>query len=450
MSSAIVHPALRRAVNRNDIELLRDFLEDFHDADVADMLQEESTAGACEILSYLTPIRRARVFGHLPVFWQEKMVAELSDQDLSGLLKDIDTDEGADLLHIIPQERHDSILRFVARKTREDLLKLAEHQEGTVGAIMTCDYVTVSARMTVAEALDNVRKTAPNAEMIYQVYVIDSGHRLIGTISLRELILNSPKLSIKDLMTTDLISIGVSSKQEEAAKLISRYDLLALPVVDDDKHFVGIVTYDDAMDVTEQETTEDMHKAATISPLISNLRHAKMWDLYRKRIVWLLVLVFGNLFSGAGIAYFEDTIAAYVVLVFFLPLLVDSGGNAGAQAATLVIRSLATNDIRLQDWGRMLGREIMVAMSLGLTMAAAVSLIGFHRGGAEIALIVALSMLGCVLVGSLVGLSLPFLFTRIGWDPAVASGPLVTTVADATGVVIYFQIASSILHLPAA
>ncbi|MDO8939307.1 MAG: magnesium transporter [Methylicorpusculum sp.] len=449
MTSAIVHPALRRAVNRNDIEQLRGFLEDFHEADIADILQEESTAGACEIVSYLSPDRRAAVFGHLPPFWQEKMVAELSDQDLSGLLKDIDADEGADLLHVIPQERHASILRLVARKTREDLLKLAKHQEGTVGAIMTCDYVTVSAQMTMAEALDNVRKTAPNAEMIYQVYVVDSKHRLNGTISLRELILNLPKAVVKDIMTTELVSIGVFSKQEEAAKMISRYDLLALPVVDDDKHLVGIVTYDDAMDVAEQEATEDMHKAATISP-VSNLRHASLLTLYRKRIVWLLVLVFGNLFSGAGIAYFEDTIAAYVVLVFFLPLLVDSGGNAGSQAATLVIRSLATNDIHLKDWGRMLGREIIVALSLGLTMAVAVSLIGFHRGGADIALIVALSMLGCVLVGSLVGLSLPFLLTRIGLDPATASAPLVTTVADAVGVVIYFWIATSILPIPAS
>ncbi|MDZ4153608.1 magnesium transporter [Methylicorpusculum sp.] len=449
MTSAFVHPALRRAVNRNDIEQLRGFLEDFHEADIADILQEESTAGACEIVSYLSPDRRAAVFGHLPPFWQEKMVAELSDQDLSGLLKDIDADEGADLLHVIPQERHASILRLVARKTREDLLKLAKHQEGTVGAIMTCDYVTVSAQMTMAEALDNVRKTAPNAEMIYQVYVVDSKHRLNGTISLRELILNLPKAVVKDIMTTELVSIGVFSKQEEAAKMISRYDLLALPVVDDDKHLVGIVTYDDAMDVAEQEATEDMHKAATISP-VSNLRHASLLTLYRKRIVWLLVLVFGNLFSGAGIAYFEDTIAAYVVLVFFLPLLVDSGGNAGSQAATLVIRSLATNDIHLKDWGRMLGREIIVALSLGLTMAVAVSLIGFHRGGADIALIVALSMLGCVLVGSLVGLSLPFLLTRIGLDPATASAPLVTTVADAVGVVIYFWIATSILPIPAS
>ncbi|MDO8845888.1 magnesium transporter [Methylicorpusculum sp.] len=449
MTSAIVHPALRRAVNRNDIEQLRGFLEDFHEADIADILQEESTAGACEIVSYLSPDRRAAVFGHLPPFWQEKMVAELSDQDLSGLLKDIDADEGADLLHVIPQERHASILRLVARKTREDLLKLAKHKEGTVGAIMTCDYVTVSAQMTMAEALDNVRKTAPNAEMIYQVYVVDSKHRLNGTISLRELILNLPKAVVKDIMTTELVSIGVFSKQEEAAKMISRYDLLALPVVDDDKHLVGIVTYDDAMDVAEQEATEDMHKAATISP-VSNLRHASLLTLYRKRIVWLLVLVFGNLFSGAGIAYFEDTIAAYVVLVFFLPLLVDSGGNAGSQAATLVIRSLATNDIHLKDWGRMLGREIIVALSLGLTMAVAVSLIGFHRGGADIALIVALSMLGCVLVGSLVGLSLPFLLTRIGLDPATASAPLVTTVADAVGVVIYFWIATSILPIPAS
>src|SRR5690606_35422484 len=214
----------------------------------------------------------------------------------------------------------------------------------------------------------------------------------VGTVSLRELIVAPPGARVRDLMLEDVIFARVDEKQEEAAAKIAKYDLLALPVVNGGDRLVGIVTYDDAMDVLEEEVTEDFQKVGTVSRLVTNVRDAGIGTLYRARIVWLIVLVFGNIFSGAGIAYFEETIAAYVALVFFLPLLIGSGGNAGSQAATLMVRALATGDVRLGDWGRMIGREVVVASALGLTMAAAVSLIGLARGGPPIALTVAVSM----------------------------------------------------------
>jgi magnesium transporter len=232
------------------------------------------------------------------------------------------------------------------------------------------------------------------------------------------------------------------------ARQIARYDALALPVVDGEGRLVGIVTYDDAMDVAEAEATEDFHKVGTVTRLMTGVREAGVLALYRARIVWLVVLVFGNIFSGAGIAAFEGTIATYVALVFFLPLLIGSGGNAGAQSATLMVRALATGDVALADWGRMIGRELLIAGLLGLTMALAVSPIGLARGGPEIALVVAGAMVLIVLVGSTIGLTLPFVLTRLGLDPATASAPLVTTIADATGVVIYLAIATAALPPP--
>lgn len=209
---------------------------------------------------------------------------------------------------------------------------------------------------------------------------------------------------------------------------------------------VGIVTADDAMDVAQDEATEDFHKSGgSLGRVAHSIKDASVGVLYRNRVFWLVLLVFGNVFSGAGIAYFEDLIAANVVLVFFLPLLIDSGGNAGSQAATLMVRALATGDVVLRDWASMLGRELVVAGLLGLTMALAVSTIGFVRGGLSIALVVALTMQVIVIVGSVIGMSLPFLLSRFNADPASASSPLITTIADGAGVVIYFYIASRLL-----
>ncbi len=449
MPTAILNDYLRRAIERKDYQAVRQFLEEFQAVDLAELLQTEPAETARELLMHLPVAQRASVFGHLPSDWQAQLTATMTDKEVSQLLRHLDADEGADLLHVLPEDRHDLVLRNIAHAEREALRRLASYEEGTAGAIMTSDYMTVPAEINAGEALNVIRKSAPSAELIYQIYTVDTQYRLIGTLSLRELIMNKPEALIKDLMTTDMVKTTLSAKQEEAAKLISRYDLLSLPVVDDEGHLVGIITYDDAMDVAEAEATEDMHKSATVGPLAGNFRDAKLLTLYRKRIVWLLLLVFGNLISGAGIAYYEETIAAYVVLVFFLPLLIDSGGNAGSQAATLVIRSMATGDVALSDWRKLLLKEVAVASGLGLTMAAAVSVIGAYRGGFDIAWVVALSMICIVMTGSLVGLCLPFILDRLDWDPATASAPLVTTIADASGVLIYFWIATWILHLPA-
>jgi len=241
----------------------------------------------------------------------------------------------------------------------------------------------------------------------------------------------------------------VDTEQEDVARLISRYDLLAIPVLDGEDRMVGIITYDDAMDVAEEEATEDIHKSATVGKLTDGLRKSSLFTLYRKRAGWLVLLVFVNLFSGAGIAYFEDIVATYLVLIFFLPLLIGSAGNAGSQAATLMVRGMATGEVQLKDWAVMLGREIAVASALGLTMAGAVAMVAYYRGGPDIALVVALSMVSVVVVGSLVGMLLPFILGKLNFDPATASAPLVASIADVTGVLVYFSIATYILGFTA-
>jgi magnesium transporter len=250
---------------------------------------------------------------------------------------------------------------------------------------------------------------------------------------------------VAEIMEPDPVTVRADAEQEEAASLIARYDLLALPVVDADGRMLGIVTQDDAMDVAEEEATEDIYKASTVGEFEGSVRDASLVSLWRARIFWLVLLVFGNIFSGAGIAAFEGLIAENLALLFFLPLLIASGGNAGAQSATLMVRALATGDARVADWGRMVLREAAVALGLGLAMAVAVSWIGWWRGGPEIALVVAAAMLIIVVIGGLIGVSLPFLFARIDRDPAAASGPLVTSITDVLGVLAYFGVAALLL-----
>ncbi|EWH00158.1 magnesium transporter [Halomonas sp. BC04] len=448
MSYAVLAASLRSAMQRNDQETIHRLIAEMQPADLADFVQHEQTDTVISLLRHLPLERRAVAFGYLSVALQEEVAATLTDKKLGELLEHMSADERADLFKLLDEDRQQALLNSLAKEAREDLRKLASYDEGTAGAVMTSDYVAIPAYYDVKRALKTIRKTGAEAETIYQLYCIDTAGRLLGTVSLRELILAETDTQIAELMTEDVVHVTTTTPQEDVARLISRYDLLALPVVNGGEQLVGIITYDDAMDVAEEEATEDMHKGVSVGKLEGGLRSASLFDLYRKRIVWLVLLVFANIFSGAGIAYFEETIEAYIALVFFLPLLVDSGGNAGSQAATLMVRGMATGDVRSRDWARLLGREVFVAIGLGLTMALAVSVVGVFRAGTEIALVVAMSMVLIVIVGSLIGMILPFILDRLGWDPATASAPLVTSIADASGVLIYFAIATAVLGLP--
>lgn len=420
----------------------------FQSVDVAEQLTTLLSAEEITACLDLLPLaRRTDVFDYLPEGIQEEVATVCSLESLMELLEELPSDSAADLFKLLSTEQQADLLRDLPARNRATLEHLSRYSEGTAGALMTSEISLLPTGINVERALEILRRTAAGSETIYHTYIVDPRHRLVGVVSLRELILAPPKASLDQLMTEELVTILPDQHQQEAARLISRYDLLALPVVDENQRLLGIITYDDAMDVTEEEDTEDMHRGASIMPLEEGLLRTSLFNLYRSRVVWLILLIFANLVSGVGIAFFEDTISAKVALVFFLPLLIGSGGNAGAQASTLMVRGLAVGDVGLGDWTRLLGRELLVAGALGLTMAVAVSPIGMFRGGLDIAFVVGISMIVIVLFGSLLGMSLPFLLHRLKWDPATASTPLVTTLADAGGVVTYFALATWMLGL---
>lgn len=416
-----------------------------HPADLATLIERRPPREAWSILASLPLARRAETFGYLEVATQVAIAAEADLRALAELLAAMDADERADLWTALDEGLRERLAPALAAAEREDIRKLAAYPPGTAGAVMTSEYATLRPEMTAREAIEALRAQAASKETIAIAYVLSPQRRLLGTVALEDLVVARAEERVEALMRRDPPFVRADDDAEQAARLIARYDLPAIPVINGGEMMVGIVTADDAMDVAEREATEDIQKAGGTASLVVSLRDASIGLLYRKRISWLIVLVFANIFSGAGIAAFEDVIAANVALVFFLPLLIDSGGNAGSQSATLMVRALATGDARLSDWARMMGREISVAALLGGTMALAVSLIGLVRGGPEIALVVALTMVCVVMVGSLIGLSLPVLLSRFGLDPATASAPLITSIADAAGVLIYFAIASALL-----
>ncbi len=414
--------------------------------DVADALDGLSDDELAIAIGLVPVSEQPAVVGYLPLPRQTQAVAAMPREAVVSLFERMSSDERADLFNALPEGR-EALLPALAQAEREDIRRLASYPEGSVGAIMSSQYATLTPDLTAAEAIEELRRIAPDRETIYNAYVIDRDRRLVGVTTLRRLILAAPATRVGDMMEPNPVTVQVDDDQEVAATRISRYDFIALPVVDAAGRMVGIVTADDAMDVIEEEATEDFHKSGGSLggewPL--GIRDATIRLLYRKRIFWLVLLVFANVFSGAGIAYFQDLIATHVALVFFLPLLIDSGGNAGSQSATLMVRALATGDVHLRNWASMLGRELAVAALLGFTMALAVSTVGVVRAGPAIALVVALTMLVVVMFGSVVGMSLPFLLSRFRADPAAASSPLITTIADASGIVIYFLIASRLL-----
>lgn len=439
---------IRDTLQNGTAASIKQLLETEHPADLAQALQKLEPASAWMIMRQVTRARQADIFGYLKPTFQTLLATVTPRGDLAAIVTAMKADNRADLYKKLSDEQRNALMPAIAQAEREDIRRLASYDEGTAGAIMTSDYAALSPELSATRALTVLRHEAPDKETIYRAYVIDADRILLGHVQLQDLITAPAFAKVADIMETRTHAVNVNDDVEDAARRLAHYDVIALPVVDSAERLVGIITHDDALDVMVAEATEDFHRVGTVSKLESGVGTASVSMLYRARVVWLMLLVFGNIFSGAGIAHFEDTIAAHLALMFFLPILIASGGNAGSQSATLMVRALATGEIRVSDWGKILSRELVVALLLGLSMACAIALIGVMRAGVEIALVIAISMILIVIVGSLIGMLLPFMLSKFNMDPATASTPLVTSIADATGVLIYFSIATAVLGMP--
>ncbi|HSP01716.1 MAG TPA: magnesium transporter, partial [Thioalkalivibrio sp.] len=354
-------------------------------------------------------------------------------------------DDAAALLDELPDEHTELLMEMLPAEDQQVLQARLTYPEDSAGRLMTPEFITVRSDWTVGQALDHVRDQHDVGETVNMVFVISDQGRVLGTLSLRELLLARPSNKIHDIGHGDVISIGTDEDQEEAARMIRHYDLEVLPVVDEQGVMRGIITVDDILDVVEEETTEDFQKMGSVGVVGLSMKEASAGLLYQKRIGWLVILVVVNVFSGAAIALFEAAIEAVVALVFFLPLVIASGGNAGAQSSTLMVRALATGDVQARDWLKLWGKELLVSTALGITLGLAVWGAGIWLGGLDVGLAVAISMVLVVVMASMFGMVLPFALERFGLDPASASAPLITSVADVFGVLIYFSVATALL-----
>jgi len=423
-----------------------DAAQQFNAADLAEFIERNIENSAGNGLFQKLPMElRAKVLGYINSDDQVTLTQATPLTELAELATEMPSDERADFFNLLDDSRQQLLIKLLGHQDREDLTSLLAFEEGTAGALMNTDYAAFESGISAGSAIDILRATATDKETIYQTYVVDEHHTLIGVVSLRRLIIAPPDTIIDSLIATGLVLAYTDTSQDEVARLITKYDLLALPVLNAENRLLGIITYDDAMDVIEEEATEDIHKGGSVSNLDNGINAASPFSLYRSRIQWLVILVFANIFTGAGIAHFEELIGAHLALLFFMPLLVASAGNAGAQSATLVVRGIATGDVVNRDWLKLFKKELIVASALGLTMAITVWTVGVFRTELAIATIVAITMVAVVLAGGLIGILLPLLLNRLGIDPAAASIPLITTIADVSGVMIYFTIATAIL-----
>lgn len=387
----------------------------------------------------------AEFFAYLESKDKDMLLRELTDEEARHILAGLSPDDRTEFFEELPGQAIQRLLNFLNPDDRRETLQLLGYPEESVGRLMTPDYVAVRPDWSIRQALEHIRLKGLDSETINIVYVTDNSWILLDSLSLRKFILAKPDDLVSEIMDYTFVSISAFEDREEAVKLIQRYDLVALPVLDLDGVMLGIVTVDDVMDVAQQEATEDFHKVAAVAPLKTSYSESSIWVLYRKRIIWLLVLLGVNLIASGVIAAYEEVLISTIALAFFIPLLIATGGNAGAQSATLMVRAIATGDVKLSQWFWALGREMAVAGFLGVTMGVASSILGLFRGGPEIGLVVGLAMVLLVLVANFIGVVLPFVITKIGLDPAVVSNPLITSVADVAGLLIYFSIATWLL-----
>ncbi|HNS31030.1 MAG TPA: magnesium transporter [Tenuifilaceae bacterium] len=435
-------------VQEKQWKTIRDEIVVLDPLQIAEIIEELSDDEDLIVFRLLPRELAKSTFQHLSHDKQEEIIEGLAHNinKLSSLLNDLDPDDRTAFFEELPGEIAQRLIQLLSPQERRIATTLLGYPEDSIGRLMTPEFVAIKPHYTVEEALNHIRKFGRDSETLNVVYIVDNQWKLIDDIRIREIILGTPDQKIEELMDYRFVALSAFDDQEMAVRVFQDQDRVALPVVNSEGLLLGIVTFDDMMDVVEEETTEDFHKFGAFQEAVVNPLKAKIFSLYKTRVVWLTVLVFVNVFSGAAISKFESIIQSVVSLVFFLPLLIDSSGNAGSQSATLMIRSLAVGEVKLSDWYRLIGKEVLVSLLLGVTMAIGAGIVANFRSP-EIVVVVGLTMVLTVMAGSLIGMLLPFIFTKLKLDPATASAPLITSIADISGVLIYFSIARWYLEL---
>ena len=437
-------------IEQKDIVNLKLELLKLNEADIAEILDEiNDNEKRIRIFRLLPKTIAADVFADLDLDNQQNIITSLSMKEAGTILDNLFADDAVDLIEEMPANIVTKLLKNTTKETRADINFLLKYPINSAGSIMNTAYIDLKENITVNQAIEKIRKEKEDTETLNICFVLDKERKLKGAIFLKDLLFNKPETLIKDIMETKVLYVNTYDDQEEVANSFSKYDVNTMPVVDSENRMVGIITIDDIVDIMEQEATEDIEKMAAISPTDKPYMKTSVFETWKKRIPWLLLLMISATFTGKIIQTYEEALASYVILTSFIPMFMDTGGNAGGQASVTIIRGISLKEIEFKDILKIMWKEFRVAILTGITLAAAnfIKLLVIDKVNMSIASVVCLTLIITIIFAKIVGCTLPLLAKKVGFDPAVKASPFITTIVDALSLITYFQIATILLGL---
>ena len=446
---AVITGTILALIEEKKFQSLRDVLRTMQPVDVAMAAAELTPQDLSLVFRLLPKDEAAETFAEMDAESREELIRSFSDSELRDILEELYIDDTVDMIEEMPAVLVGRILEQSSPESRRLINELLMYPDASAGSIMTTEYVDLHAGMTVGEAIERIRRIGVDRETINVCYVTGEGRRLIGAVTIRALILAEPSAPVGSVMDENIISVSTLDDKEKVANVFTKYGSIVLPVVDSEKRLVGIVTVDDVMNVIRDEATEDIDKIGAVTPQDKPYMRLSVWDIYKSRIPWLLILMASAAFTGAIITHFQDALSAYLVLVAAIPMLMDTGGNCGSQASVTVIRGISLEEIEFRDIFRVMWKESRVALLCGVTLAVLnfARFMLIDRVGFAVSAVICLTLLVTVLAAKLVGCTLPLIAKKTGLDPAVMASPFITTIVDALSLFIYFRAASAVLGI---
>lgn len=440
---------LLELVNENALKELRTILIGMNEVDIAQLFENIDRENIVKIFRLMPKEQAAEVFAYLPAETQQLIVETITDKEIAIILDELFLDDTVDFIEEMPANVVKRVLKTADAETRKYINTFLQYADDSAGSVMTIEFVDLKKQMTVSQAFEHIRKTGVDKETIYTCYVTDKNRHLEGIVSVRKLLLSKDDELIGDIMKSNVIFATTSDDQETIANMFSKYGLISIPIVDSEKRLVGIVTIDDALDIIEQEATEDFEKMAAITPSEKPYLKTGVFELAKHRIMWLLILMISATFTGGIMKVYEDVLSSMIVLSVFIPMLMDTGGNAGSQSATLIIRGLALGEIQTKDWLKVASKELLVAIIAGIALAVVnyFRIVLFNMGSPEVAFVVSLSIICTIVMAKVVGGMLPIAAHKMKIDPAIMASPLITTIVDAMALFTYFTFARVFLGI---
>ena len=428
---------------------IKEMLSKMNEHDVAEVLEELPKNEVVKLFRLLPKDMAADVFSYFETDTQANIITSLSESEAVNIINDMAADDATDLIDEMPANVVNKLLEKVDKDTRKDINQLLKYPENSAGRIMTVEYLDFKEYNTIKDAIKKIKQEYEEKETVETCFVTDKARKLIGSFELQDLIVNDEDNPLGDIMNSDIICVNTLMDQEKVAEIIKDYDLTSVPVVDSENKLVGIITIDDVIDIIEEETTEDIEKMNAILPTEKSYLKLSIFDIWKSRIPWLLLLMVSATFTGKIIQHYEESLAAMVILTAFIPMIMDTGGNAGGQASATIIRSLSLNDVEFSDILKVIFKELRVSFLIGLTLAAAnfLKLLYIDHVTTKVATVVCSTLVLTVCVAKVIGCSLPMIAKKLKFDPAVMASPFITTIVDAVSLFIYFRIAVTLLHI---